>query len=275
MHIKANVEVHTRALIADRKRARDKLYRHGFKYNKRCRLTVHADQCLVKTRQYGLYPQMRHVHAGLFHFERMHVYFINYCTYCLEMLSKLVPPSEFGKVAKTCRECQQFRDPDTGVTHPRLPDVLKMTHLTAERRVRAIFIWAHVLGTRAEVIVEPCRMHAKIMVSTLQLLLIAVRGHRAYSLRELDVIFKDVGSQFFRALENIGVYVERKRVTRAATRHAQNPNRYRAPVHFRRSKRLLTYIHSYVFSLYTRICSCRHVYVHAVTYMFMPSRICS
>ena len=37
----------------------------------------------------------------------------------------------------------------TGHTHPRLPTVLKMTHLTAERRVRALFYWAHVLGTKA------------------------------------------------------------------------------------------------------------------------------
>jgi len=235
--IPANEEVHTRPLIAARKRARDKLHRYGFAYKKRCRLMVHADHCLLKNRPYGLHPRMSPVHAGLFHFERMHVYFINYCTYCLEMLAKLVPRTQFGNVAKSCRECQQFRDPDTGVTHPRLSNVLKMTHLTAERRVRAIFIWAHVLGTRAEVIVEPCRMHAKIAVATLQLLLIAVRGHRPYSLRELDVIFKQVGSQFFRALENIGVYVEQDRVTRATTRHEQNPNRYRAPRPFRQSQR--------------------------------------
>lgn len=236
----ANEEVHTMPLIAARKRARDKLHRHGFNYKKRCRLMDHADHCLLKTRQYGLYPQMRHLHAGLFHYERMHVYFINYCTYCLEMLAKLVPPSQYGNVAKTCRQCQQFRDPDSGVTHPRLPDVLKMTHLTAERRVRAIFIWAHVLGTRAEVIEEPCRMQAKIVVATLQLLLISLRGHRPYSLRELNVIFKDVGSQFFRALEQMGEYVERHRVSRARARHEMNPTRYRAPVPFRRSTRFIT-----------------------------------
>jgi hypothetical protein len=243
MHIKkANAEVHTRPLISARKRARDKLHRHGFNYKKRCRLAVHADQCLLKTRDYGVQPRMRHLHAGLFHYERMHIYFINYCTYALEMLAKLVPPSQYGNVAKTCRECQQFRDVNTGATHPRLPDVLKMTHMTAERRVRAIFIWAHVLGTRAEVIQEPCRMHAQTVVATLQLLLIAVRGHRPYSLRELNVIFKEVGSQFFRALEAIAVHVERGRVRAARERHEQNPTRYRAPVPFRRSKRLSSYM---------------------------------
>jgi len=242
MIIKATAEVHTRPLIAARKRARDKLHRHGYAYKKRCRLMDHADRCLLKTRHYGLYT--RPMHAGLFHFEAMHVYFINFCTYCLEMVAKLVPPSQYGNVAKTCRECQQFRDPDTGVTHPRLSDVLKMTHMTAERRVRAIFIWAHVLGTRAEVVPAPCRMHVKVMLATLQMLLIAVRGHRPYSLAEWNVIFKDVGSQFFRAMENIAVHVERDRVTRARQRHERNPTRYRAPRPFRQCLRYVTYSHA-------------------------------
>lgn len=268
MLIKAKAEVHTRPLISARKRARDKLHRHGFNYKKRCRLTVHADHCLMKTRAFGLYPGIRPMYAGLFHYERMHVYFINFCTYTLDMLATLVPPSQYGNVAKACHECRQFRDPDTGVTHPRLPDVLKMTHLTAERRVRAIFIWAHVLGTRAEVIPEPCRMHAKTAVATLQLLLIAVRGHRPYSLRELDVIFKEVGTQFFRAIEAIGVHVEGNRVRRARARHERNPNRYRAPVPFRRSKRLTTveYIH---------ISRSRHIYAHFRTYILIHAHICS
>ena len=151
-------------------------------------------------------------------------------------------PSQYGFVSEICLQCQQFRDPDTGVTHPRLPDVLKMTHLTAERRVRAIFIWGHVLGTRAEVIVPPCRMHAKVAVSMLQVLLIAVRGHRPYSLRELNVIFKEVGTQFFRSLEQIGQYVESERLQKATTRHARNPNRYRPPVPFVRCNRYITHI---------------------------------
>ena len=96
-------------LISARKRARDKLHRHGFNYKKRCRLTVYADHCLLKIRLYGLHPRIRPMHAGLFHYERMHVYFINYCTYTLDMLATLVPPSQYGNVAKACLQCQQFR----------------------------------------------------------------------------------------------------------------------------------------------------------------------
>ena len=64
-----------------------------------------------------------------------------------------------------------------------------MTHLTAERRVRALFYWAHVLGTEAKCDYEDVRTDAKTVVASLQLLLIATRGHRSYSESELDMIF--------------------------------------------------------------------------------------
>ena len=228
----ANAEVHTKRAISRRKRSRERLHRHGFNYKKRCRLHDHADTCLLNA--------STTMFAGLFHYERLHVYFINFCTYCLEALATCVPASEYGRVSEMCLQCQQFRDPNTGVTHPRLPDVLKMTHLTAERRVRAIFIWAHVLGTRAEVIAEPCRMHAKVAVAALQILLIAVRGHRPYSFRELVVIFKDVGTQFFRSLEQIAIYVEQERLRKERLRYDRNPIRHRAPKPFQRSRRFVT-----------------------------------
>ena len=100
------------------------------------------------------------------------------------------------EVSRRAKSCHQFRDPLTGVTHPRLPSLMKMTHFTAERRVRAIFIWAHVLGTKAEVIHPTVRHHAQVAIACLQVLLIATRGHRAYTETELNTVFKEVGQQF-------------------------------------------------------------------------------
>ena len=118
--------------------------------------------------------------GGLVRYERMHVYFINYCTYLLDLLVKSVPQANYFSVHQVIRQCNQFRGPFTGDTQPRLPNLLKMTHLTAERRVRAIFYWAHVLGIHARVLIQPVRQAALRAVATLQLLLIAVRGHRVY-----------------------------------------------------------------------------------------------
>ena len=156
----------------------------------------------------------------------------------MELFAELVPSEKYAQVHASVLQCQQFRHPVSGCGHPRLSSVLKMTHLTAERRVRAIFYWAHVLGTRADVI-EPSgmRIHAQVAVSALQLMLIAVRGHRAYTKDELETIFVDVGTQFFRSLEALAQEADRSRMRRGNTAHLKNPDRNRPPVPFKRQRR--------------------------------------
>lgn len=114
-----------------------------------------------------------------------------------------------------------------------------MVHLTAEKRVRAIFYWAHVLGTSAQVIATAMRTPALVAVSTLQLILIASRGHRSYSAQELEVIYLQVGHQFFSALETLAEYVDQERMSTGARAHARNPTTTRPPIPFRRMKRSL------------------------------------
>ena len=131
-----------------RKRARTKLLRHGLDPNKRCRLMDYAKHCLVNVNKFGL-----RILGGLCRYERLHAYFIAYCSYCIDLLIQCVDKRHYSYVNKVLQGCHQFRDTWTGATHPRLPFLLKMTHLTAERRVRAIFYWAHVLGLNADVII--------------------------------------------------------------------------------------------------------------------------
>ena len=259
----ANGEAHTRPLISARKRARERLERHGFNPKKRCRLTDHAKHCLVKIASLG-----DRLFGGLVRYERMHVYFINYCTYLLDLLVKSVPKTGYLLVHHVVRQCHQFRDPWTGSTHPRLPNLLKMTHLTAERRVRAIFYWAHVLGLRAHILPAPIRQAGQRAVATLQLLLIAVRGHRAYTSGEWDVIFKGVGQQFFMALEVLAQFHEGKDFANRMVAHQRDPHRNRQPKHFRKIQRwdnMFVYVIivcSYTLLLYVRIRHyCMFVYV--------------
>ena len=121
-----------------RKRAREKLKRHGFDHQKRCRLMEYAGGCIPRAGD--------NLFWGLVRFERMHVYFINYTTYLMEPLIECVPKSLYGTVHKLFQQCHNFRDAISGSPFLRLPHILKMTHLTAERRVMAIFYWAHILG---------------------------------------------------------------------------------------------------------------------------------
>ena len=228
----ATSEAHTKATISQRAKARSKLKRHGWNYKYRCRLMDVAKHCLVDTPRFPNTP-----FSGLLHYERMHTFFINYCTYLMEILSQLVPQDKYVTVHGRVQQCHQFRDPCTGRTHPRLQSVLKLTHLTAERRVRAIFYWAHVLGTTADVIVEPMRMNAQAAVSTLQLILIAVRGHRAYTEAELNCIFLDVGAQFFTNLEKMSQFLENERMEKGKIHHERNPDNTRPPLPFKRQRR--------------------------------------
>ena len=229
-----NAECRTRPAQSRRKRARDTLQRRGLDYEKRCRLTEFAKQSLVQTD-----PERPKLFAGLCRYERMHVYYIGFCGYLMELLVQSVPKTHYVDVHHVVQQCHQFRDPVTGATHPRLPHLLKMTHLTAERRARAIFYWAHVLGTKASVIIEPCRMHAQVAVTSLQLILIAIRGHRAYTKTEWQIIFERVGREFFRSLEFLSAYHERKRYNRRENDHRRDPTRYPEPVLFNRTARSL------------------------------------
>jgi len=141
----------------------------------------------------------------------------------MDQLSQCVPKQMYPTVAQRVRDCHQFRDPITGHTHPRLPTVLKMTHLTAERRVRALFYWSHVLGTEAKCVYEHVRTDAQTAVASLQLLLIATRGHRCYSESELDMIFSKVGRDFFRSLESLAHFTHDRRIARAKTEAKSAP----------------------------------------------------
>ena len=280
LYVTANADARTMEAIRTRKRARDKLLRHGFQPKKRCRLLRYAKHCVVPISKFG-----SEVYCGLIRYEKMHVYFIAYCSYLLDHLAKLVHKRHVSFVHKIVCACHQFRDPVTGVSHPRLPTVLHMVHMTAERRVRAIFYWAHVLGTRAEVIVPQCRKYAQGAVATLQLILIATRQHRSYTRKELNSIFTDAGNQFFRCLEQIAAYLESERLARVRIAHEQNPTRVKAPVPFKRMNRLHIcpmqniYVH-FIAYIYAHICPMQNIYVHFIayiirSYMFMSAHMCS
>ena len=233
----ANDDATTRPQKRNRKRARDRLHRHGLNYTKRCRLTDFAKVSLVQVD-----PEHPRLFGGLVRYERMHVYFIGYCTYLIDLLVKSIKKECIETIAGVVRQCHQFRDPWTGVTHPRLPNLLKMTHLTAERRVRAIFYWAHVLGTNASVVLDPIQLPVQRAVSTLQLILIAVRGHRAYTSSELDVIFKGVGQQFFMALEEISQFHEQTEYDRRLELYRKDPEKHKQPTQFLPTERSVTIV---------------------------------
>ena len=222
-HVTGNVRKRQRSLC------RDQLRRHGFKFEAQCHLPNCCKQCLVHIPNFG--PAM---FGGLVRYERMHVYYLGFCKYLLELLVDLTPKARYIWVNKAARNCHQFRDPRTGVLHPKLPTITALTYFTAEKMVRAVFYWAHVLGLRAQVIPEPCRQHAQMAVASLQLILICTRGHRSYTSTEMDVIFGQVGRTFFRSMEAMAKYLHDVKFAKRQQDHESNPDKHAKPARWRR-----------------------------------------
>lgn len=234
LYEQATAESHTRELISRRKRLREQLNRHGFDEEKRCRLTHHAKHCLVHVPKFA--PTL---FGGLCRYEAMHTYYINFCDWTMDSLSQCVVTKQRPYLATMVKSCHQFRDPQTGVCFPRLKTITELAYFTAERRVLAIFYWAHVLGLRAQVMPDRIRVHAQLAVSFLQLILITTRGHRAYTSQELDIIFRQIGRQFFMQLEAIAQYLDEKRVEKQQEKHEKNPEKNAAPKPWKPETRFL------------------------------------
>ena len=224
LYDQANADVRGKDNKRQRKLCRDKLRRHGFKHETQCQLPYYCNKSLVHIPDFG--PAM---FGGLVRYERMHVYYLGFCKYLLQLLLDLTPKAKYIWVNKAARSCHQFRDPRTGVVHPKLSIITTMTYFTAEKMVRAVFYWAHVLGLRAQVIPEPCRQHAQMAVATLQLILICTRGHRSYTSTELDVIFGKVGRTFFQSLEAMAKWLHDEKFTKQLQDHTRDPDKHRMP----------------------------------------------
>jgi len=127
--------------------------------------------------------------------------------------------------------------------------------------------------------IRPCKPHvyvqpmphvSQIVVATLQILLIATRGHRAYSSKELDFIFLEVGTQFFRSLEALAACLERKRCRRLRILNHRNPDRHPPSTPFMREAR---YYDVYTHGLHVYMLRF-HVYTHSPLHRH-PSHICT
>lgn len=123
----------------------------------------------------------------------------------------------------------RFRDPETGKTS-RAPKgaITSQVGLTAELRVLAVFLTMHVLGSQASVFNTPThermREHVLTAGSSLVLILTSVRRKRPYSEREWDEIFGPVTLTFFRALDNIALWDNYRKVEERRKYNLKHPD---------------------------------------------------
>lgn len=184
------------------KRARDQLQRHGFSKIQRCHLLDHADLILIRDPHTVREPLFNNViYVDLLH------WLLNTCDYGFEALLGVMSDAIKVECDLIASQLPVFRDPE-GVTIRRFDQVTSVTYLTTARRLTLMFYWAHVLGTQALMLPVPCRRPALVAISSIQNIILATHGRRAYSVNEWERLVVASAMEYFSALQSLLQYRE-------------------------------------------------------------------
>lgn len=123
------------------------------------------------------------------------------------------------EVDENVRRLPLFRNPD-GSGIRRFTSVSKVTYLTGARRITLVFVWAHGLGTGANMLPDVCRRPALAAIAALQTIILVCQGRRAYSINEWTRLLVDTAHEFFAALEFLMEYKEEHDTSKNATTFA-------------------------------------------------------
>ena len=151
---------------------------------------------------------------------------------------------------------RMMRDPKTQRSFRVQKSLFTDEGMTGEDRVQWIFQVPHVLGHKALCLPERLRYPVLEAFSRAQLMIIASRSFRAYNVAELDLIFDQGFKRFFTCMEMIYKINHNRMNRERLRRHRKNPQKYRAPIPFKRQKR---YLYACVFMIETM---CPHIEMH-------------
>ena len=189
------------------KRAREKLVRHGFNSKRRCTLLDHAKLILLRDPD----RQRPSLFASVIFNDLMH-WELNCCDYCFAALLGVMTNEMKRKCDQTDQKLPMFRNPDgSGIRS--FTQVSLLTYLTTARRLTFMFVWVHVLGTGALVLPELCWRPTLVMIATMQTMILADQGKRAYSVQEWTRFYVDTARECFAAMEFLMHYKEQHDTT--------------------------------------------------------------
>ncbi len=199
------------ALGRAQKRAREQLQRHGFNKKQRCTLLDHAWKILLRDplqQRQLLFVNV--IFNDLLHWQK------NVCDYGFDTINGVMTPEMRLECDKNTRLLSMFRKPDgTGVRQFKM--VSENTYLTTARRLTLTFIWIHTLGTRADMLPQPCRIPALTAMSSLQTIILACHGRRSYSVEEWSRLLIDSAMVYFDCLQHLLQYKETHDTSATAT----------------------------------------------------------
>ena len=140
------------------------------------------------------------------------------------LLDNLTPTLKIELDRRT-RSLGPFRNPWTGLSTRRVRKLSSTGYLSAELKVVHLFVWSHVIGSRALLLPESIRRDALIALSCLQTICFSTRRLRPFTRSEHNYIFLNIGRRFFRALSNIRHCKRRARIRNAINYNIGKPER--------------------------------------------------
>lgn len=216
--------------------ASEKLTRWGFNPKRRCLLTSVCKSLLVRA------PGTDEVFPGLDFRDKLHGLF----AFLFRAFDKIFKKLSLSSKNKTILEqrllwvCQHggLRDPCTKRSYRVQHSLFNAANLGTVDKVCLLFLLPHVIGHEGSGIPQDVRMDFLIAISIAQELIIAVRGNRSYSERELDILFNKEFVTLFRLLERINACNTDKIFNKKMQKHRRKPDKYPAPKRFIRNDRL-------------------------------------
>ena len=104
-------------------------------------------------------------------------------------------------------------------------------------KVSVLFLLPHILGPDANILPDYARLPVLESVARAQLCIIASRGHRSYTEKELHAIFHEGYVVIFRNLEILHQVKHDKRHQRMLVKHRQDPEKHPRPKVFEKKNR--------------------------------------
>ena len=160
---------------------------------------------------------------GLFNYDVMHVLFLNCIGYLLDAVLALLTDTQKIELDRRARSLPSFRNPYSGKTTRKVTRLSSTSYLSAEMKVVHLFVWSHVLGSKALLMPSDIRDDVLVAFVNLQIICYSVRGLRPYTEDEHKYIFKVLGGRFWRALTNIHYYKRNLRIKTAEKYNVGKP----------------------------------------------------
>ncbi len=180
--------------------ARAKLKRWGFNYKRRCCIFTCLDKLLVRI------PDIAEVFPGVDYRDRMHAGVIFLHRTIFEILDKIIKSARHRRILdQRLAYVSQRGYRVNGTTFRRQKSIFTDVGMTAADKSCVVFLLSHVLGLGddEELWPEGTLLPLTTAVAHVQLVLLALRGRRSYTLEELQTIFDNGYVTIFGALESV------------------------------------------------------------------------